>query len=543
MAPAPLPARLLTVSAALLLSGAAAARGSWVALANPAPVPNAGVALLLPDGTVIVLGDGSDNDGIGDVWHRLTPDASGSYVNGTWSDIAPMIDTREYFSSQVLRDGRVYVAGGEYGTGKTKAEVYDPVADTWTQAADPASTLSDANSELLPDGRVLQALVSGNLRKTKIWDPVTDTYVAGPQCLGIHNESVWIKLPDDSILFVDRNATSSERWLPSTGTWVADSTVPVSLYDPWGLETGAAVLLPDGRAFFIGSPNTTAFYDPSGGAAPGIWKAGPAPPGGRGAPDAPMAMLVDGKVLCVLSPQPTPANHFPSPSTFFEYDPAINVFKTLPAPDGGASIDDPCYTFCFLALPDGSVLCGHQGSSSYHVFVPDGETTLTGRAAVTGIGKLGASSVMLGGTGFNGISQGASYGDDWQMSTNYPLVRFTHPSGSPVLYGRTHDWNLTGVATGSTPCHVTLELPAGLSAGTWSLEVVTNGIASAPVPFVVSAAGCPADLNADGAVNGADLGLLLANWNGAGVGDLDGSGAVDGGDLGILLAGWGACPP
>ena len=52
--------------------------------------------------------------------------------------------------------------------------------------------------------------------------------------------------------------------------------------------------------------------------------------------------------------------------------------------------------------------------------------------------------------------------------------------------------------------------------------------------------GDAADLNGDGQVTGADLGLLLANWGQPGVGDLDGSGVVDGADLGILLAAWSA---
>jgi len=46
------------------------------------------------------------------------------------------------------------------------------------------------------------------------------------------------------------------------------------------------------------------------------------------------------------------------------------------------------------------------------------------------------------------------------------------------------------------------------------------------------------DLNGDGVVNGADLGILLANWGQTGQGDLNGDQFVDGGDLGELLAAW-----
>ncbi|MFO0961941.1 MAG: alpha-amylase family glycosyl hydrolase [Phycisphaerales bacterium] len=49
----------------------------------------------------------------------------------------------------------------------------------------------------------------------------------------------------------------------------------------------------------------------------------------------------------------------------------------------------------------------------------------------------------------------------------------------------------------------------------------------------------PYDLNGDGSVNGADLGLLLAAWGGSGAADFDGNGLVDGADLGRLLSAWG----
>ncbi|MBL9141238.1 MAG: hypothetical protein JNK53_05170 [Phycisphaerae bacterium] len=51
----------------------------------------------------------------------------------------------------------------------------------------------------------------------------------------------------------------------------------------------------------------------------------------------------------------------------------------------------------------------------------------------------------------------------------------------------------------------------------------------------------PEDLNGDGVVNGADLGVILAAW-GTSFGspaDLNHDGAVDGADLAILLAAWG----
>jgi len=82
------------------------------------------------------------------------------------------------------------------------------------------------------------------------------------------------------------------------------------------------------------------------------------------------------------------------------------------------------------------------------------------------------------------------------------------------------------------------------STGNWLCgwtAVDAYGINVAPPGGCVVAAPCPADLNGDGVVGGADLGALLAAW-GTTAGDINDSGDTDGADLGILLAGWGNCP-
>ena len=56
---------------------------------------------------------------------------------------------------------------------------------------------------------------------------------------------------------------------------------------------------------------------------------------------------------------------------------------------------------------------------------------------------------------------------------------------------------------------------------------------------------CPGDLDRDGEVGGADIGLLLSNWgpcDSACLYDLNNDAKVNGGDLGLLLSGWGYCP-
>ncbi|MGA7224008.1 MAG: kelch repeat-containing protein [Candidatus Acidiferrales bacterium] len=77
----------------------------------------------------------------GQSWMKLTPDAKGSYINGTWSTLATEPVARLYFASQILPDGRLFVAGGEYSgpalipTWSNTGEIYDPLANAWTVIA------------------------------------------------------------------------------------------------------------------------------------------------------------------------------------------------------------------------------------------------------------------------------------------------------------------------------------------------------------------------------------------------------------------------
>src|SRR5262249_21768401 len=87
-------------------------------------------------------------------WYQLKPDSSGSYVNGTWSSLAPMSLERLYFGSNLLPDGRVFLAGGEY-SGPSGAsnwtntgEIYDPVANSWSSIQNfPQSQFGDEQLE------------------------------------------------------------------------------------------------------------------------------------------------------------------------------------------------------------------------------------------------------------------------------------------------------------------------------------------------------------------------------------------------------------
>ena len=458
------------------------AQTTWTPLAVPAPDSSGGLMLLLPDGSVLCKTCNGGGDSVGNMWLKLSPDINGSYINGTWSKVCPMADTRLYFSSQLLKNGKVYVAGGEYGSGGSSSELYDPVTNSWTQLPNTNNYYGDANSEILDNGKVLQSHLS-TYNGIVIYDPASNTYTNGPNSLGGHDESSWVKLPDNSVLFVDIFSTNSERYIPALNQWIQDAPVPVNLYDPYGFETGPAFLLPDGRAFFMGSLGNTAFYTPSGNSSPGSWTTGPTIPGNNGMPDAPGAMMVDGKIIFAAGPVPTGTNNvFIVPTYFYEFDYTTNTFTPVGAPGGGSTVSDTAFNFTMLDLPDGTVLLTQARTTNYYVHAPAGAPLVIGQPTIASVNQAGCSSTFtLTGLLFNGISEGAMYGDDWQMNTNFPIVRLT--SGTTTYYARTHDWNHTGVSTGLLADTTLFDLPPGIPSGTYSLSVIANGISSTPVTF------------------------------------------------------------
>ena len=108
------------------------------------------------------------------------------------------------------------------------------------------------------------------------------------------------------------------------------------------------------------------------------------------------------------------------------------------------------------------------------------------RPKIRSVTNNGNGTFTLLGTQLNGISEGAAYGDDAQMATNYPIVQLKNPKTGARLYGRTFDWSSTGVATGSAPVTTEFTLPSGISPGTFRLSVIANGIASQAIRFTLA---------------------------------------------------------
>src|SRR5580658_3218122 len=147
----------------LATASAASAQSQWTPVQN---VPNigAGAVALLTDGRVLIH-DESGNPGTWGNWWTLTPDASGNYSTGTFTQVATMPSGYGplYFGSAVLPDGRYIAEGGEYNNGSdawtSKGAIYDPVANSWTSVTPPSGWVSigDSPSVILNNGSYVQS--------------------------------------------------------------------------------------------------------------------------------------------------------------------------------------------------------------------------------------------------------------------------------------------------------------------------------------------------------------------------------------------------
>ena len=166
---------------------------------------------------------------------------------------------------------------------------------------------------------------------------------------------------------------------------------------------------------------------------------------------------------------------FNTPSTFFEWD-GSNLTTAPPAPFADF---DSSYFGNMLVLPTGQILLTDFFSVS--VYNPTG----TYKPAWQPVIQKAPTTVSPGGTYgisghlFNGVSQGAAYGDDSQSATNYPIIRITNNATGHVFYSRTHDHSSMAVAFNGL-VSTQFDVPANQETGPSKLEVVANGIPSKP---------------------------------------------------------------
>lgn len=196
--------------------------------------------------------------------------ADGDAGLGTWQAVAPLLTARTSdHTATLLPDGRVLVVGGlapdDVSKGAlTAAEVYDPVADRWSQAGSISAARQYHQATALADGRVLVTggyLESKLVAVTEVFDPKAGAWHSsgtmaegriGHTATRLRDGKVLVAGglvfgPDTRLTF----ATSSELYDPATGTWTATAPMPAPRAEH------AATLLSDGKVLVTGGQGVT----------------------------------------------------------------------------------------------------------------------------------------------------------------------------------------------------------------------------------------------------------------------------------------------
>jgi len=453
--------------------------GTWTATRN-APASPVAHALLLNDGSVLVNSYYFSKHS--DPWYRLIPNAKGSYIDGTWTNAGTLPSGYNplYFGSALLPSGEVVIMGGEYNNASmiwtNKGALYNPATNTWTSLAAPSgwTTIGDAQSIILPDGHYMQANCCTTQEAILTLTGTTASWAAtGTGKFDYNSEEGWTLLPGGDILTVDAyvgvdtfGLMGYQIYSPTTGAWTTPSNnTVVNTVNSDENELGPAPLLPNGTVFQAGGNTNNAIYT----IATGTWAVAPSFGGDLDVADGPAAVLPDGNALFDASP-----GVYQTGSEFFEWD-GTTMNPTTAPPNAP---NDSSYVGNMLVLPTGQVLFT-DFSSSVEIYTPAG-TACAGCAptikSVAATLTHGSTNNRITGTQFNGVTQGAYYGDDNQSATNFPIVRITDSAGD-VVYCKTYGW-LGGVATGTKLVSAEFTVPATIHTGAASLVVVANGIPS-----------------------------------------------------------------
>ena len=471
---------------------------TWNALKN-APSFAASAMLLLTDGTVMCQADADS------AWWKLTPDITGSYLAGTWSQLRSMNWKRKFFASYAMYDGRVMVVGGEYSTNPSgtsvpdtsSGEIYDPEADVWTVITTPFTWIQgDVPSCMLPDGRILFGAINSN--RTAVYDPRRNTWteagtkfgtVAATKADGTTDEEGWILMHDGTVLTVEvNNSGKAEKYLPATDEWVTAGTPSVTL--PEDGEIGPGMCLPDGRVLWIGATGHTAYYTP--GAQPsaaGTWAAGPDIKDSAGTlytvNDGPATLLPNGTVMLIAGVRHQEGNAFWSgPSKLFILDPKAN--KVTLQSEQPSNLGGDTWSTRLMLLPNGQPMLTTAGTSVLLQNAVQGWDA-SWVPKVTGWAHtwlVAGETYVVNGTQLNGLSQGSTYGDDFTPQTNYPMARLVFNATGHCYYCKATDFSSYAIGANAGASFRFMVPPDLNEMGAALLIVSANGIPADPIPVM-----------------------------------------------------------
>jgi len=212
---------------------------------------NCHTATLLSDGKVLVTG-GFDSNGITLATAEIYDPAS-----GTFTPAASMETPRYNHTATTLSDGKILLAGGLNGpTALTAAELFDPTTGSFSSAGNLQAARFSHTATLLNNGMVLVAggnsgpSPGGNdLATAELYDPVAGSFSSTGTMENARSGHTATLLTDGTVLVAGGAGPLAELFDPATGSFTGTGSMEIAR------TAHTATLLNNGKVLVTGGSN------------------------------------------------------------------------------------------------------------------------------------------------------------------------------------------------------------------------------------------------------------------------------------------------
>jgi hypothetical protein len=167
-------------------------------------------------------------------------------------------------TSTLLASGKVLVTGGQNAGILATSELYDPLTNTWSAAANLLTVHATHTATLLPSGKVLVAGGQdslGFLATAELYDPPTNTWTAAGNLVSAHASHTATLLPSGKVLVTGGAngfvSASTELYDPGTDQWSLGGNLFFARFQH------TATLLPSGEVVVVGGQNSVGGFSSS----------------------------------------------------------------------------------------------------------------------------------------------------------------------------------------------------------------------------------------------------------------------------------------
>jgi N-acetylneuraminic acid mutarotase len=316
---------------------------AWAVVASLNTARFGHTATLLNNGTVLITG-GQDSGG-----NALHSAEIYDPVANTWTAAGSLQTSGTGYTATLLNSGKVLVTGGStYDTdgnyyGLSSAQIYDPVAGTWSNAASMSTTLLNHTATLLSNGTVLVA--GGHAgdgyvptASAAVYDPVANTWTNVASLNVPRFNHVALPLPNGNVVVAYGSSSyysdsgvsqgSAETYNLAANTWTATGmTVQLPGFSATQLANGQVLIAGGSSPTGYGVANLAQIFKP----ATNTWSFAASLNTARQNHTA--TLLQNGKVLVVggdIAVGATEYSQFPAVLASAElYDPAANTWTAV----------------------------------------------------------------------------------------------------------------------------------------------------------------------------------------------------------------------